>query len=121
MSVVHEKIQMLERKYNSVLEIYVIIEQICDSLRERINSKFVPLKVKTILTRLRKDGKYNICDDFMVRVQIVYENTLNYLEKWAESFSEFKVFSWIDFEGHNDLQYESLEETVKYLKKENCN
>ena len=39
------------------------------------------LNVKTILSRLRKEGKESICDIFQAQINVVYAETLEYLEK----------------------------------------
>ena len=55
---------------------------------------FVSIQVKSTLTKLRKEGKDRECDLFMSDVSPLYDSCVAYLDKWTNSFAEFKCFDW---------------------------
>ncbi|XP_067214547.1 protein FAM200B-like [Linepithema humile] len=81
MSLFYEKIKDIEKENNSILEIMAIIGDTVESLRERIDSKFLPLSIKLVFSKLKKDGKGSSCDNFAARALSVYEVTEEYLRK----------------------------------------
>ena len=92
MSVFHDNVKKLEKKNNSIIEILNIVEIVSQALRDRINTKFIPLSIKSNLSKLRAEGKERECDDFVQQVMTVYTETEEYLQEWTVSLSAFRVF-----------------------------
>lgn len=93
MSIFHDNVKKLERKNNSIIEILNIVDVVSQALRDRINSKFIPLSIKSTLSRLRAEGKDRECDDFVQQVMTVYMEAEEYLQEWTASLFEFRVFN----------------------------
>ena len=91
MSVFHENVKEMEKEQNSVLEILKIVDRVAGALRDRIENQFLPFGVKSIIFRLRKDGKDQMCDLFIQQTMTVYEQTEKYLLEWISSLSQFRV------------------------------
>lgn len=91
MSVFHEKVKKLEQENNSVVEILNIVDDVVQSMRDRIVHKFLPLPVRKTLSNLRAEGKDKECDDFIQNTMTVYKEAESYLLKRTASLSEFRV------------------------------
>ena len=116
MAIFHEKIEVVEREKNSVLEVVRAIDKLLEVLNEKIKSRFIPHSTKLILNKLREQCEDKQCDEFIENAVGVYKASKKYLELWTESFSELKVFKWLDFDEDTELEYESIEETIDFLK-----
>lgn len=79
------------RENTSVMEILNIIDDVAQSLHDRIEHTFLPPAVKKILSDLRQDGKIQESDDFIENAMTVYREAENYLLKWTASLAEFRV------------------------------
>ncbi|XP_033222612.1 uncharacterized protein LOC117176470 [Belonocnema kinseyi] len=119
MSVFSKKVKILEKERNSVIEVINVVDGVAQKLRDRIESKFLPLNVKTCLTKLRQEGKDKECDEFVDEVINIYRETEDYLLKGTESISEFRIFKWIDFQKSRPFSYDDLEDTLKFLSAKN--
>lgn len=91
MALFHEKITFLEKEQNTTVEVLRTIDEIHDSLEERIGANFLPLSIRTTLSKLRKDGEEQKCLEFEAMTQEVYRATKHYLEKWTEPLSDLRV------------------------------
>jgi len=111
MAVFHDNVLKLEKEKNSVIEIINIIDNVAAALRDRIENEFLPFAVKTILSRLRADGKDKECSNFVQRAIEVYKEAEEYLIKWTASLSDFRVNIFTSFNarpsslGQNVLIY----------------
>lgn len=119
MTLFHEKMLIMEKETNSVLETLEIVDNVLISLRERYNAKFLTLNIKSQLARLRNDGKESMCNNFIDKTMSIYKDTEEYLEKWTQSLSELRTFNWLNFRYNVPVDYNLAEETVAYLKKKN--
>jgi hypothetical protein len=52
----HTKIQQIEKKRNSVLEVLTVLQSDCQMLQHRIEVGFLSLKKQEILSKGKKDG-----------------------------------------------------------------
>lgn len=119
MGIFHEHISQVEKESNSVLEVLEIVDKILKSLGERYNDRFLPLIVKSALSKLRKEGHDKECDNFEEQVFNVYKKTEEYIQKWTKSRSELRVFEWLNFKAHQKVEYSSVEDCVIYLQTKN--
>ena len=60
----HENVEKVERSKASIVEVMQCLTSVTDVLENRRHQKFVPLKVKSMLHRLRENGYSQKCDDF---------------------------------------------------------
>ena len=95
MSVFHERIQVVEREYNSVAEVLKNMELVHKVLVERKNENFMSLTVKRLLVEKREEGYEYECNSFLSEVANLYERCLEYLCKWMKPMEEFACFKWI--------------------------
>ena len=61
MNIMHRNIEILEKADNSIIEVRKVLKEIVDNLNERINQKFMPLKIKEILNKIENTRK-NTCN-----------------------------------------------------------
>lgn len=115
MTVFHHNIEKIEREDNSVLEVLSVIDEISNSLQERIDSEFIPFIVKQRMLTLPKAA----CNEFIESMLSVYEKSKEYLLKWSESLRILENFEWLNFKVGKKLEYKSIEETVKFLTSRN--
>lgn len=78
MSIMHTNIEIIEKADNSVIEIRDVLREILYNLNERINQKFIPLKIKEILNRIKNSGKSS--EEFLKELYDFYVTMKNYLE-----------------------------------------
>ena len=86
-----KKIKFLEKEQNTAVEVLRIIDEVRDSLQERIDAKCLPLSITSILSKLRKDVEELKCLELQTAAQEVYRTTKQYLEKRTEYLSDFRV------------------------------
>lgn len=91
MYIFHKKMELIEAEKNSIIEVTYILDTIMNILQERYDAKFIPLKVKELLTILRNNGQDTACEKFLENVLRVYASSLEYLKKWTHTLSDFKV------------------------------
>lgn len=108
----HASILKMEIRTNSVVETISILEEVNDLLKIRIETKFLPLNVISILKK--NDCEINECEKLKEECLQVYSNAIAYLKKWTEQFSPFKVFNWMLLS--KIPQWEQIVETIEYLK-----
>ena len=116
MSVFQSNLASVEQEENSVLEITNILESILRLLRNRIEDKFVPLKVKQLVRGANGSNEetQSIYDEF----QQVYKASLEYLEKWIRPLvGEFKCFEWMVLKDYEKYKYEDLIPCIEFLYK----
>lgn len=119
MSVFNKSVVSLEKEHNSVIDVINIIDGVAQKLRDRIESKFLPLYVRTCLIKLRQEGKDNECDEFVDEIIDIYWETEDYLLKWTDSLSEFRIFKWMDFQKSRTFTYNNIEDTRHFLSVKN--
>lgn len=113
MSVFHHNIQALEREQSSLVEIMSILENTFNVIKERNNSNFKSLKVKEILRNKREQGYAAECEEFNTEISLVYESTMQYLQKWMVQYKDFSVFKWMKLDGIPT--WEEVEQTLIFL------
>lgn len=119
MSLFHGRMEKIEKESNSIVDVLSIIDEICESLQKRIEEKFLPLRVKSELSKLCNEGKESLCTNFVDKLMDIYKTTLEYLNTWTEVFTELRVFEWLDFKDGNAITYRQVEKCVEYLSSRN--
>jgi len=64
MYIFHKKMELIEAEKNLIIEVTYILDTIMNILQERYDAKFIPLKVKELLTILRNNGQDTACEKF---------------------------------------------------------
>jgi len=95
MSVFQSHIEKIERENNSLLEVMKCLKSVQSVLRCRAHAGLMPLKVKELLAKLRRDGLDDRCDAFCSQVTLLYTTCLEYLEMWTVPLEEFNGFAWM--------------------------
>ena len=57
-----------------------------------------------------------MCNDFVKNIIDVYKPVKQYLKKWTESSSDFRIFKWLNLRENIRIDYNDVEKTVDYLK-----
>ena len=81
MSVVHGRIEVVERENNSVAEMLETLELVHKVLVERNNENFMSLTVEKLLVEKREEGYEDECYNFLSEVANLYERCLENLGK----------------------------------------
>lgn len=89
----HSNILKMEKQSNSVVETLSILKEVSELLKVRIETKFLPINVISILNK--NSDLNNECKKFKEEYINVYISALEYLSKWTKQFSPFKVFEWM--------------------------
>ena len=114
MSVFHSHIAEIEHENNSLLEVINCLKSVQSVLQCRAQDRFMSLKVKELLTKLRQDGLDDRCDAFCSQVAIMYSTCLEYIEMWTQPLEEFTSFAWMTLT--EIPSWNAVEVTVNYLK-----
>ena len=105
----------MERESNSVVETISILDDVTDTLKNRLETKFVPTQVKTLF------GNNNVSNETRKKIETefinVYQDALDYLEKWTDQFSGFRNFEWMSLDKIPTWQ--AIEKTILYLRERN--
>lgn len=117
MSVFNSNILQLEKEDNSVLEVIEILDYVCKVLQDRLNQKFICLKVKQKLEIATEEGLDKEVNLFMEEAMLLYESCLEYLKRWLCMFDDFSCFKWMSLK--KDVNYSDVEESLLYLQ-EKC-
>lgn len=97
------------------MEVIKILESTKEILEEKINSKFIPLKVKNLLNaeEVSDTSKHN----FEKEVITFYCVGRQYLEKWSKPMEHLKIFNWMLLDSMPD--YTDLQDCFSYLETKN--
>lgn len=96
MSMFQDNIKLMERKENSVIEIHKTLLNMLRCLQDRIDQKFVPLKIRTFLRISIENGLQNKVDQFKTEMENMYVEALQYIKIWTENFSQFDKLGYMD-------------------------
>lgn len=114
MSIFQSNIMQVEREDNSVLEIMEILDIVCQVLQNRLQGKFICLKVKEKLENARKEGFDKEANVFMDEAMLLYKSCYEYLKQWILMFDEFVCFKWMALKS--DIDYCDVEKSIVYLQ-----
>jgi len=90
----HETVLEVEGQNISMVEVGAALERLKAKLLERRDNKFVPAKVRMLLTCLEDDGLVNL-SQFMNAVDDYYQTSIDYLEQWTSHFLDVTNFRWM--------------------------
>ncbi|XP_042325766.1 SCAN domain-containing protein 3-like [Sceloporus undulatus] len=99
MSVFYDNIKEIQKEKNSIIDIMNIIENVSSLLENRLESSFISLKTKEVLSCAREEGFDSEVDCFMEEAVSLYRECYGYLNKWSVSFADFHCFKWMDLKG----------------------
>ncbi len=109
-----ENMLQIEKKSSSVVETINTLNDVKNLLKIRIETKFLPL---TVISLLQKNKEYvPEIEKFKKCTFQMYQDALDYLEKWTSQFESFKVFHWMT---QNEVTWENIVDTMLFLKKKN--
>ena len=114
-----EKTKQMEMEKNSILEAQAIITSLSEILSQRYEQSFLPLKVKSIIRELIKNGFEKEADEIKFEFFNCYKKSSDYLLQWTEQFAEFSCFNWMDLKTRPT--WVDAEVCIKYLKEKNIN
>lgn len=113
MFVFYEKIRDLEREDNSIIEIMNILNSVNNILKIRIRDSFLPLKVKCLMQKARREGYDEDVNLFHHHINICYKNIQQYLEEWTVDLQEFRIFQWMSMD--DILKWDDVSKCIEYL------
>src|SRR6218665_1079252 len=90
----HETVLEVEGQNISMVEVGAALERLKAKLLERRDNKFVPAKVRMLLTCFEDDGLVNL-SQFMNAVDDYYQTSIDYLEQWTSHFLDVTNFRWM--------------------------
>lgn len=97
----NKSIQSMEKNNASATDVTNILIKLQNNIKERMDSKFVPLGARKILNTLINEGVnfLKIEEDF----KLFYDRCLSYIELWENSFGDASAFSWVN---ENEIVWE---------------
>lgn len=113
-SVFHMSIQQIERNDNSIIETISIIKNVSDSLQDRVNNHFIPLKITQILKKATENGFQKEVDIFQSNVSKLYKDAEEYLKVWLVPLQEFEIFKWMGFQTNSS--WSDVEVSLQYIR-----
>jgi hypothetical protein len=90
----HDSVLKIEKDENSVIETVDTLQTILNILKIRLEAKFLPLSVQSILNK-NKHLKKEV-EQFRSECIDVYKDRISYLQKWMKQFKSFKKFAWMN-------------------------
>lgn len=117
MNIMHTNIETIERADNSIIEVRKVLKEIINNLNQRINQKFMPLKVKEVLREIESTEKNTT--EFIEEINNFYITMINYLKSWIKPLEELDVFEWMDISKINSAQWLDLEASLEFLRSHN--
>ena len=83
----------MEKEKYSIFEVKEIVTSLEKIVVNKLELKFLPLAVKTILRKNEENGLEDDCVQFKKLAYLCYENTIKYLQMWTKQFEEFSHFT----------------------------
>lgn len=94
-----------------------ILAEVCAKLQERTSCKFIPLKVREILNKVKNSGLEEEVDDFIAEAHRLYEVANQYLESWLKPLQEFQCFHWMKLSNFSSWEFErDISPSLIYLQ-----
>jgi hypothetical protein len=117
--VFYDHVLEMEQSKASIVEIVDCLNSVKAIIKGREKEKFLSLKTKSMLRKLKEDGKDQECDLFMTDVLLMYSSCSTYLEQWTKSFTEFESFDSMLLSKNSNMNWDKVEPCVKYLADKN--
>ncbi|CAG4966998.1 unnamed protein product [Parnassius apollo] len=112
MATFHKRIASLEKEKNSIAEVLSALNGTIESLNQRIEQNFIPLKVRELFQ------KHNItaADQTQINNEIkqMYEECINYINLWITPLQSVKCYEWMCLK--KDLQFEKITDALVFLR-----
>lgn len=112
MAMFQPKILEIERENNSIMDIAKILQTLNDTLKAREDTKFVPLKVRDLISNCSSEEKK---DEFLNDIQKSYKCCRDYLNKWRQPLMELEIFEWMLLKKDNTIEYDDIVPSIRFL------
>ena len=119
LTVFHEGIQKIEKEKISVVEMSLSLNNIFEILEHRRKHLFLNTKIKSELKKLEHQGYGKEIEVFMKDVGLMYECSIEYLEKWSASFRDFKVLNWMELGSPSE--WDEVQQSLTFLSDRGVN
>lgn len=106
-------VDALQREGTSVVEMLSILLNVKTSIEDRLTSKFIPLKVKTMLSQLEESGYVDECVKFNQQIEELQSSCLGYLNMWVQQFQEFSPLSCMCL--NSTLTWDKFQLVIQYV------
>jgi hypothetical protein len=110
-----ENMEIMEKKENSVIEVYQILQKICSSLQVSVDNKFVPLKVRCLLKKIGENGKQHDTGKFKNEMESMYTQLLAYIKMLAKKLEKFKILLFMEFK--DVPEWDDMQKFLDFLMK----
>jgi len=117
MSIFHPNIEALERQNNSLIEVIEILENVVNLLKQRLDNKFMPIKLKGLIDKAKNEGFEKECKIFLNISNNLYICSIEYLDVWVKPFEEFNIFKWMKLK--EVPAWDNVLESIKYFQNKN--
>lgn len=114
MPVFHSKIALLEKEKNSVVEVLCTLKGTIESLNQRIEHNFVPLKVRDLFEeyKINEDERMEINTE----IKRMYRECIDYINIWIKPLDSFKCFEWLVLKQNQVIQYDNITDCIVFLR-----
>lgn len=114
MAIFHSRIASLEKEKNSIAEVLCTLKETTESLSQRIEHNFVPLKVRDLFEKnnINEDERNKINTE----IKTMYQECINYINIWIKPLDSFKCFEWLALKQNQELQFDNITESILFLR-----
>lgn len=112
MAIFQPKILEIERENNSIMDIAKILQTLDNTLKAREDAKFVPLKVRDLISTCSSEEKK---DEFLNDIQKCYKCCRDYLNKWRQPLVDLEIFEWMLIKKDNTIEYDNIIPSIQFL------
>ena len=108
----YDTVKKIEGNKVTIMEVADELNLLKAKYRKRIEEEYVPLGLKSDLTKLVENGILQRlwC---ISHIKLFYSNCLQYLELWTAQFSEVNHFNWTRLK--EALTWNDVEKSFEYL------
>lgn len=94
------------------MDIAKILQTLIDTLKAREDAKFVPLKVRDLISNCSSQEKK---DEFLNDIQKSYKCCREYLNKWRQPLMDLEIFEWMLIKKDNTIDYNYIIPSIQFL------
>lgn len=108
-------VDALQREGTSVIEMQSILQNVKTSLEDRLASKFIPLKLKMMMSQTKEEGYEGECEKFSKQAEELYSSCLCYLNMWVQQYNELSVFNCMSLRDSKCTTWDKFELAVQFV------
>lgn len=114
MAIFQSKIALLEREKNSVAEVLCILNKTKESLAQRKEYNFIPMKVRELFEKyeINEENK----DKTNNEINNMYKECIDYIDKWIKPLDCFTCFDWLIFVENQEFNFDDIIPSIVFLK-----